>query len=258
MKKPAALWLTALFLLILPIQAQSKGFGEPDTDGQPIQTFSIDMNGDGHRETVALIPYNLSSNGHLSQIVIYDKDHNAMWRSPRVPYSSGQALLTLDGMTILRDPLMFGHIGAINVDICYVSYVDGVFSVVAAEHSTGSRPLSFRVLRWDGEKLVPYLTDRHFLEDVTKPDHYKWDATKPFIMGYGYANGRWITDVKASDSIDDREGTFFVEILEVKRLFSKQKTPMFRKGRARAVPYGEGLKISKWMETLAPCPEPKL
>lgn len=216
--------------------------------GQIIQKFKIDLNGDGCRELVVNVAYNHSQNGFLGQLAVIGSDNQVLWQGPRAPYAAGQSMQRLDPRTITENTLFFGEIEGLNVDIIavFTSFANNCPTVLAAEHPRSLLPMSFRVMVWDGAKFVPVFNNSRLRENPAAPDSYEWTKEPMHTISTGWKAGRWITDL-----VPKKDGSCFVaKICDVKVLFSDNSIPVRREGIAEVTPDTYGFCINKWVEPL--------
>lgn len=104
--------------------------------------LKADLNGDGTKETVRLIPYKVGET-ELGQLVVEDSKGKQLWKAPRSKDAFGDDPFSFLGEFDRGD---FEFIGDFDQD--------GKVDLVATEQKSDVRPTVYKIFHWDGHQFV--------------------------------------------------------------------------------------------------------
>jgi hypothetical protein len=104
--------------------------------------LKADLDGDGRKETIRLIPYKVGE-AELGQLVVEDPNGKAIWKAPK----------SKDAFSV--EPYHFlGEFDRGDLEFVGDYDQDGKIDLVTTEQKSDVRPTTYRIFHWDGHKFV--------------------------------------------------------------------------------------------------------
>lgn len=150
--------------------------------GEVFQEFKADINRDGHKERVILMPFVAKDEGTFMRLMVYNHRDELIWQTPN-----------------LTDPTNKRTFGAYDWGICDIQALcdidkDGYMDLIGTMPRSDVRPAYFRVWKWDGDKFVyqftSYLVEKGKGSEIFAWSKKDWDG---------------ISDIRWVDGLDNTE-----------------------------------------------------
>lgn len=200
-------------------------------NGDEYESVSLDLNGDGKKETVSLVAYNVDSSeeSFWGRLRVSDASGKTIWEAPKVddaeqPFAFGMWAYGVSGLEWVGD-----------IDS------DGKVELITKAPVSDLRPPTYHRYRWTGKAFEPMSSKMLLADSGAKPakllwrDPFEWDGVKPVL---------WVSSLSGSPS------QIIAEITDYRG------DNAIWGGAAVATGNGLGLTVSSWNTPYGPGSQP--